>query len=44
MDGLWRQLLSKADEVLVVSVDVRELNINQQQNLQIYIGIALFIT
>lgn len=29
----WESLLSKANEVLVVSVDVRQLNVNQQQNL-----------
>lgn len=29
-----QSLLSKANEVLVVSVDIRELDVNQQKNLK----------
>lgn len=32
-------LLSKSNEVFVVSVDVRELDVNQQQNLEMKINV-----
>ena len=38
MDGLCKHLLSKANEVLVVSVDVGKLHVDQQENLWITHG------